>query len=299
MPGLPDLVSLECFVVAAERPSFRSAAEAVALSPAAFSDRIRRLEDELGAALFHRTTRRVTLTEAGRRLLPQAQRALAEARRCARVVADAAHPAPFALKLGTRFELGLSWLVPALDPLRVERPERTLHLSFGESDDLMQRMQAGRLDAVVSSARLVSGGLDYVALHPERYVFVAAPERLACSPMQGPEDAARHPLIDASPGLPLFRYLLDALDHSEPWPFTRVELLGTIAAIRHRVLEGAGVAVLPAYFVAPQLEAGQLVQLLPKVSLRQDTFRLIWRTGHPLDDELRRLAASLQARPLQ
>ena len=53
---LPDLDSLRCFITAAEQRHFRSAARAVGLSPAAFSDRIKRLELGLGASLFSRTT---------------------------------------------------------------------------------------------------------------------------------------------------------------------------------------------------------------------------------------------------
>jgi hypothetical protein len=59
-----DLESLRCFVHAAAELSFRVAAKACALSPAAFGDRIRRLEEDLGAPLFERTTRKVTLTAA-------------------------------------------------------------------------------------------------------------------------------------------------------------------------------------------------------------------------------------------
>ena len=77
-----DLESLRCFEAAAVRLSFRAAANQVGLSPAAFSERIRRLEDELGVSLFARTTRRVKLTPAGERLLPQARKALTETQRC-------------------------------------------------------------------------------------------------------------------------------------------------------------------------------------------------------------------------
>src|SRR3982751_1647329 len=111
---LPDLESLRCFDAAATHLSFRVAARAVALSPAAFGERIKRLEDQLAAPLFARTTRRVALTPAGHRLVAQARRVLDEANKCRRVALDDAAAVPFELTIGTRFELGLSWLVPAL-----------------------------------------------------------------------------------------------------------------------------------------------------------------------------------------
>src|SRR5690606_3598750 len=114
---------------AARHLSFRVAAREVALSAPAFSDRIRRLEEDLGMELFARTTRRITLTEPGSRLLPRARVVLAEARACVRAVAGEG-AAPVELMVGTRFELGLSWLTPSLDQLGRRAPWRTLHLVF-------------------------------------------------------------------------------------------------------------------------------------------------------------------------
>jgi DNA-binding transcriptional LysR family regulator len=295
---LPDLESLRCFEAAAVYRSFRVAAGRVALSPAAFTDRIRGLEAHLGARLFERTTRRVALTAAGERLLPQARRALEEARRCAAVVREDARP-PFSLCLGTRYELGLSWLVPALAPLRAERPDRTLHLYFGDGPDLLDRLERGRVDAFVASLRLTRADLDYALLHEEQYVMVGAPALVAERPIARPEDARVHVLLDTHPDLPLFRYFLDARPGGEVWAFGGRELLGTIAAIRLRALEGAGLAVLPRYFVEPDLAAERLVVLHPETPLQSDFFRLVWRRDHPLAEELRRLGDALRALPLR
>lgn len=289
---LPDPDSLRCFLAAADRLNFRAASERVALSPAAFSERIRALEELLGAQLFERSTRHVALTAAGRRLQIQAERVLAESAACASVVR--AGPLPFELVIGTRFELGLSWLLPALDPLAAARPERRLHLAFGVGPDLLVRLARGEVDAVVTSTRLTLGEVDYALLHEERYVFCAAPALLAQTPLARPADAAHHVLLDAFGDLPLFRYLLDAQPAAVGWSFRSTELLGTIAAIRVRLLAGRGVAVLPAYFVAQDIAAGDLVTLLPDHPLQHDWFRLIWRRNHTLADELRALADSLR-----
>src|SRR5437867_4418614 len=173
-----DLESLRCFDAAATHLSFRVAASTVALSPAAFGDRIKRLEQELAAALFARTTRRVALTAAGLRLVPQARRVLDEAARCSRVVHQRGVAPPFALSLGTRFELGLSWITAALPQLQAQHPERTLHLVFGDSPDLVARVRNGLVDCVVTSARLTAGELSYEVLHDEDYVFVASARRV-------------------------------------------------------------------------------------------------------------------------
>ncbi|WP_373047926.1 LysR family transcriptional regulator [Vulgatibacter sp.] len=295
---LPDLESLRCFDAAASHLNFRRAARAVALSPAAFSDRLKRLEETLRAELFVRTTRRVALTAAGERLLPQARRTLDEAARCLAVATDAGTP-PFELRVGTRFELGLSWLTPALGPLQAARPERTVHLAFGDGDALLTQVRDGTLDATVTSSRLAGRALRYEVLHPEGYVFVGAKRLLRSEPLAAPADVARHTLLDLGPDLPLFRYLIDAAPVGTRWPFARNEWLGSIAAVRYRLLEGAGVAVLPRYFVAPDLARGRLSELLPRLELATDAFRLVWRAGHPREQELQALAAELRALPLR
>lgn len=296
---LPDLESLRCFEAAATHLSFRIAASAVALSPAAFGDRIKRLEDQLAAPLFVRTTRRVALTPAGHRLLVQTRRVLEEAARCRDVVHDAARPVPFDLTIGTRFELGLSWLTPSLRELADARPERTLHLVFGDSADLLARARNALVDAVVTSARLTASGVAYEPLHDEDYAFVGAARLLREHPLGRAEHAGNHVLLDIAADLPLFRYFLDGYGKRASWAFRKVELLGTIGAIRLRALHGAGVAVLPRYFIEPDLRAGRLVRLMSRVNLQRDAFRLIWRTGHPREAELRALAGELRRIPLR
>ena len=67
---LPPLNALRAFEASARRLSFARAAEELGVTPAAISHQVRQLEDQLGVALFHRMTRQVALTDAGRVLLP-------------------------------------------------------------------------------------------------------------------------------------------------------------------------------------------------------------------------------------
>src|SRR4051812_44767117 len=205
---LPDPESLRCFIAAAEQLNFRSAARCVALSPAAFGGRIKQLEEQIGGVLFTRTTRRVSLTPAGERMLPHARQVLAELARCTELSSGRSQAAPFALQIGTRFELGMSWLVPSLPSLEAARPDRQLHLYFGDTADLVPKVLRQEVDCVITSARLSSGGLAHAPLHVEHYAFVAARSLLAREPLRRPADAANHVLLDAHPDLPLFRYFV-------------------------------------------------------------------------------------------
>ena len=295
---LPDLDSLRCFDAAATHLNFRAASQAVALSPAAFSTRIRELEEQLGEALFERTTRRVSLTAAGARLVDPVRRILKEAGGL-KALAGSDEVTPYVITLGTRFELGLSWITPNLSALKRSEPARTLRLVFGDSPELLDKMQGGTLDAVVTSHRLTSARLRYTALHREDYAFVMSPKLRQARRLQDAEDAAKHTLIDAHPDLPLFRYFLDTCPAEEVWAFGAVEYLGTIAAIRMRVLEGAGVAVLPRYFVEEDLRRKRLCALFAKRILPSDVFRLVWKKGHMREPELLRLGAALRRIPLR
>lgn len=321
----PDLESLRCFVSVAARLNFRQAAADVHLSPAALSSRIRQLEALLGAQLLARTTRAVRITDAGIRLLPHARQLLASAEACARVVADT-HVLPYELMVGTRFELGMSWLLPALPVLDRSVPHRTIHVRFGDSADLTRHLGSGELDAVVTSSDIASSQLSFAPLHREDYMLVAAPKllgapardtqttrstrsiripprraaraahvaRAARAQTPTADQLAQWTLLDIGPSLPLLRYLTD-LHGTSAWTFGKTRYLGSIAAIREWVLRGLGVAVLPHYYIKTDLAARKLVAIMPPHLLGHDYFRLVWRHGHARTTELEAFAAELRA----
>ncbi|MDQ3367911.1 MAG: LysR family transcriptional regulator [Myxococcota bacterium] len=290
-----DLDSLRCFDAVATTLNFRAAAARVHLSPAAFSGRIQRLEEELGTRLLARTTRKVALSDAGRALVPRVRDVLARIEQLRHGV-DEPDRLPFELVVGTRYELGLSWLCPALTPLARAHPERTIHLYNGDTADLRARVERGELDAVVGSMRFTSAALAHAVLHDEAYVFVGSRHVR----LRAPRDAEQLTLFDVTRDLPLFRYFLDAVPGGEAWNFRRVELLGGIAAVRRRLLDcEQGVAVLPTYFIRADLQAGRLRKLLPRIELRSDSFRLVWRAGHPRESALVELASELRRLPLR
>jgi DNA-binding transcriptional LysR family regulator len=296
---LLDPESLRCFEAVAAALSFRAASQRLALSPTAVSERVRRLEEQLGARLFERSTRRVLLTAAGERLLPQARHVLEAHARAFERVRAAERYTPTELWVGTRFELGLSWLVPALPRLEAAAPGRTLHLHFGDGPELLARLRAGGTDCAVTSARIAEGDFDHRQLHAEEYTLVAARTLVAQRSFRGAADAPRHVLLDLSPDLPLSRYFLDHAGGGALWPFARLEFLGTIGAVRLRVLQARGIAVLPDYFVADDLRRGRMVRLLPRLKLPRDHFRLVWRRGHRKTAALEQLAEELRAVPLR
>lgn len=297
MESLPPLDALRCFVQAARLLSFRKAARAVALTPSAFSARIQQLEDVVGTPLFTRTTRSVRLTLDGLALLPRAQQALAAVEEAVRSVGRGLPP--MTLVIGTRHELGLSWLLPALDDITAKLGSVQCDLYFGSGADLLSRVRTAEIDCAIASVRMADPKLEFRKLHREEYAFVAARALIEKTPLRRASDAARHTLVDSTRELPLFRYFRDAHGTGDRLQFGAVECLGTIAAIRERVLQKRGVAVLPEYFVRDDLGKKRLVRLFPSVEPLHDYFRLIFRGDDPRRALYERLAEVLVATPLR
>jgi len=290
-----DLESVACFIAAAKTLNFRVASKTRALSPAAFGKRIQQLEDELGVVLFQRTTRRIELTAAGHALVSCAQRLLSTADECRDIARSGTKPA-VELTLGTRHELGMSWLLPIRALLPERLPGLALNLYFGASSDLERSLLDLVIDCAVSSRAPSTRRLDTLFLHPEEYTFVGAPKLLAARPFDEPGHALRHTLIDINETLPLFRYVEQSA--GELLRFRSVAYLGTIAAIRAAMLPDEGVAVLPSYFVEPDLVAETLIRVLPMWPIQCDYFRLIFRTDDPRREHFEALAELLKSQPL-
>lgn len=296
---LPSLEAVRCFVLAARLLNFRAAARAVALTPAALGKRIQQLEEQTGQRLFHRTTRRVELTEAGLAMLPSAQELLEAAEGCLRAGRGEQGPPPMDVVLGTRHELGLSWLVPMLPRLRQAAPHVTFHLYFGSGADLETRVRSQEVDCAISSRLARDPQLSAERLHREDYCFVASPRLLERQPLECLEDAAEHHLLDAHADLPLFRYWQEAQAQHAPVRFAKVIRLGTIAAIRALVLAGEGVAVLPHYLIGPDLESGELVRVFSDAPTHEDYFRLLFRSDDPRRRLFMTLAEVMREEPLR
>lgn len=297
--GLPSVESLRCFDAAARLLRFRAAAKAVALTPAALGHRIRQLEDDLGVQLFERTTRTVRLTAAGLAVLPHARACLEAAGLCGRAAKGEIGPAPVEVLIGTRHELGISWLTPSVKTLEAQHAGLTIHLYFGSGPDLLLRVRTLEIDCAVTSSRLADPSLEAIPLHEEHYVFVASPKLLRSKPLRRNDDARAHTLIDASPEVPLFSYWRDAAGGGDRLSFAHVMRVGTIGAIRELVLAGEGVAVLPAYLVRADLRARRLVKVFPRVTPIHDWFRLIYRREDPRASVFQAIATSLVGIPLR
>jgi DNA-binding transcriptional LysR family regulator len=172
--GVPELRHLRYFVAVAEELNFSRAATRLHMAQPPLSVAIRQLERELGTDLFVRTSREVSLTDAGDAFLDGARRTLAEADRAV----DAAKRAA-AGELG-RLRLGFSWsarfeTLPALGrAVRARHPDVKLLSQEMWNAQMIPALRAGTIDAAVALCPEVGSGIESEPIRSESVVRVSA-----------------------------------------------------------------------------------------------------------------------------
>lgn len=151
-----DSASLSAFLEVAHCESFSQAAENLHLTQPAVSKRIHTLEEALGVSLFDRVSRRITLTEAGRALLPRAKQLIIDLEDMKRAVGNLTGPITGTLKIGTSHHIGLHRLPPALRAFSTQCPQVRLDIRFIDSEEAYEAVLSGDLE------------LGIVTLPPER-----------------------------------------------------------------------------------------------------------------------------------
>ncbi len=175
-----DLRQMEYLVALADARQFTRAAALSGVSQSGLSAAIRGLEEELGASLFTRTTRRVEPTEAGLALLPHA-RAMLDAAAAARdAVVQATHQVSGSLRVGAEQCLGVVDVAALLERFHRRHPLVEIHFVQAGSHELLSRVRDGDLDVAFVATTDGLGALSQTVLGSEPLVLVCPPEhRLA------------------------------------------------------------------------------------------------------------------------
>jgi LysR family hydrogen peroxide-inducible transcriptional activator len=144
-----NLRDLKYFIALAETRHFGRAAERSFVSQPTLSGQIRKLEDELGVALFERTKKTVALTPLGEALLPHARRAVEEADALAQLARASHDPLAGPLRLGVIPTLSPYLMPLVLAPLKRRHPQMKLVLTEEITDHLLERLRHHEVDAVL------------------------------------------------------------------------------------------------------------------------------------------------------
>ncbi|HWJ11662.1 MAG TPA: LysR family transcriptional regulator [Nocardioides sp.] len=201
-----ELQQMRYVVAVAELGSFTRAAERCFVVQSALSHQVARLEQELGARLFHRTSRQVRLSPAGEAFLPVARQCLDAADRAAAEVAAATGEIRGPLSVGVIPTVAAVDVPATLRAFRAEHPAVQVRFANGSSDELVRRVAEGRLDLAflgLPEDRVVTG-VSSRLLARDRHCLVVAPEH----PLAGRRRLRLEGLVDetfvdfpaASPG---------------------------------------------------------------------------------------------------
>lgn len=290
------LVELNAVAAVAAQRSFRKAAAELGMSASALSHAVASLEQGLGVRLFNRTTRSVSLTEAGMQFLARVQPALGQIAEAMAGVNDFRETPSGTLRLNASEGAAQMILAPVVLEFLRRYPDMQVDIvTEGKLVDIV----AGGFDAGIRAADNVP--LDMIAVvcsPPIRFVVAGAPAYFAASglpPPQTPDDLRRHVCIRSRlPGGALY-----------PWEFARggervvIDPAGPLTLDNHHLMiaaavQGAGLIWTSVWSVAEQLAAGCLRQVLAPWSPAIPGLRLYYPSHRHLGAGLRAFLAVLR-----
>ncbi|MES2337148.1 MAG: LysR family transcriptional regulator [Pseudomonadota bacterium] len=256
---LPDFEAWAMFACVVEHRSFSAAADAIGVSKATISKAVSRLEASLGNTLFHRTSRRLSLTDSGQSLAERAARILAEAQGAEEQARNAASAPAGLVRIAAPITFGIRYVADAVADFLAAHPgiEIDLRLSDARID-----IVADGFDIALRIADLPDSSLRARRLADVRMRTVAAPAYLAArGTPHHPAELGEHPCFVYANAI-------------ATWHFRKAD--GEEAAVRPKgplvadngdamlpaLCAGLGIARLPDFIVDREIAAGRLVEIL-------------------------------------
>jgi DNA-binding transcriptional LysR family regulator len=261
MARLPDFEAWAIFAKVAELGSFSAAADELRLSKATISKAVSRLEQRLAAPLFHRSSRKLSLTESGQLAQERASLLLAEGEAIEEAISERGAVPRGLVRLAAPMSFGLAHLGPILPLFHQAYPEVVIDLHL--SDERIDLIEQG-FDIALRIGQLEDSALKARRLFPVRLPVVASPsllERLGRP--EHPRDLVRFPVFSythvRNPGRWHCRHPVEG--------DVVVEVKGPVRANNGDVLidalvAGMGIARAPDFLVWRELADGRLVELL-------------------------------------
>jgi DNA-binding transcriptional LysR family regulator len=258
------------------------------LSRAAASKHVLQLEARLGARLLNRTTRRVSVTAAGRSFYEQCRRILVDLEEAERSASELHNEPRGELRVIAPTNFGLAEIGTAITDLVIAYPRLSINLTL--NDRVADPIQEGFDIAIsVGRPRGTSSSLIARKLNTSRRILCAAPDYLARrgTPQQ-PEDLAQHDCLAYS-----------YLDEPDEWHLIGadgervVKVTGPIVTshrqvLRTAALRGLGIAYGPIVFFREDLDTGRLARVLPQFQLPEVAIYAVYPAS-------RQLSAKVQA----
>ncbi|EIM97328.1 LysR family transcriptional regulator [Paraburkholderia hospita] len=255
---------IESFIQSAETGSFSAAARRLGLTPAAVSKNVARLETHLGVRLFHRSTRKLTMTPGGEQLWADAGVPFASLQDAfARAAQHDGKPSGV-LKVSMAVAFGREYLVPLLGSFLERYPDIVPDWHF---DNRAVDLIAGGFDAAIGGGIELTQGVVARDLARPCVIVAASPAYIAGRPLPAhPSDLAELDGIarrSSSTGRLRAWTMRNQVGEEALAECKTRMIFDDPEAMAHAALAGLGVAFLPTPHAAPWLENGRLMRLLP------------------------------------
>ncbi|MGH8607242.1 MAG: LysR family transcriptional regulator [Gammaproteobacteria bacterium] len=282
---MDELTDIVVFVRVVEAKSFTAAAERLGIAKSVVSKYVTRLEARLGARLLNRTTRRLSMTEAGTALYERSRLALEEIATAERCVSHVQAAPRGTLKLNAPMSFGILHLGPALPEFLTRYPEIALDVSY--NDRFVDVIEEGYDVTLRIITALPDSTLVARSLTPIHFVVCAAPLYLERAGVpQMPEDLSRH------------NCLIYTLTSGNEWHFAgpggrrSVTVSGSYQsnnslAIRDMLLAGIGLTRTPTFLVGEALRNGALIIVLDDYPTEPSTLYAVYPHNRYLSPKVR------------
>ena len=270
---IDDLRALAIFAKVAEAGSFSAAGRALRLSTSVVSHHVKALETRHGVSLFHRSTRSLSLTSEGQRLLEPARRMVEAAEEGFDAIADISGDPTGTLRISAPAFLMNSPQVSAL--WRFARRYPSVGVTLCSSDEQINLVAEG-FDMAIRLGVMGDSTLKSRKIGSFERALVAAPSYLeSIDTLSSPGDLTRcdFVLLDM---LPEKFVLLRGDEEVAVHPEQSRVLVNSISGARSAVLAGLGIQKLPLIEVGADLAAGRLVQVLPDWSMATSNIYAVW-----------------------
>ena len=284
--AMDSLTDIAVFVKVVESGSFTAAAERLSLSKSVVSKYVTRLEDRLGARLLNRTTRRLSLTEAGSVFHERSQLALQEIEEAEAEVSRMQVKPRGILRLNTPMSFGIMHVAPALPDFIRQYPDVSIDMNL---DDRKVDVIEEGFDISIRIADLPDSSLVARRLGPCRHAIVASPDYLdRHGTPSTPYELQQHYVIT-------FRYQETA--HS--WHFRSpdnktisVPVSGSVQmnnslALREALLGGIGITRTPTFVVGQDIQDGRLRPILTNYETLEVSIYLVYPQRRHLSPKVR------------
>ena len=292
---MDSLTDIAVFVRVVDSGSFTAAAARLHISKSVVSKYVTRLEDRLGARLLNRTTRRLSLTEAGRVFYERSRKGLADIEDAQAEVSRLQSEPRGILRLNAPMSFGILHVAPALPDFLKLYPEVTVDMNL---DDRKVDVIEEGFDVSVRISELPDSSLVAKRIAPCRHAIVAAPSYLEqYGTPRKPEDLRDHNIIT-------YRYQESALDWHFQTPSnksTSVPVSGSLMmnnslALRAALLEGVGIARTPTFVVGQDIQGGRLISTLRDYDTLEVTIFLVYPQRRHLSPKVRAFVDFMAAR---